>query len=333
MNIRKDNDRPSVQVVGSTVYLRASKLGACVRSIAAEIMGRQGAGRSQMLEDTAQEGHLHERDMEKRIGEKWGMELVDRQGECESTYYIGSWTFVITGHYEGKWAKAGIPVFGWENKAMSKDQFPLWERSLERDKDGRLHPTFKNHQSYAWQISHYMLCMGLPVLYTVKNRNRGNHVEVILETPPHSREDIEARLAEIVAILEHPKRVDSPSHCSPDAQRWFCPYRDFLSCMDTKNPGTSYEEVFDPELEDALMVYEAAKRQRSAAETEMKKARAIIEKRAPFGSVVTLMGFTASWSKTSVEDREALKRFLAEHGKTLNDFKKEGKRLSTGGPK
>lgn len=330
--IRKDNDRPSVQVVGSTIYLRASYLGACVRAIAAAIAGRDRAERSEMLINSAKEGHLHERAMEEYIRDTYELELVDQQGMCEWTYEVGGWTFIITGHYEGKWAKAGIPVYLWENKSMSKDQYPLWVRSLE-DRGGMLVPTFKNHRSYAWQISHYMMCAGLPVLYSVKDRNMGGNTIAYLYEPPYSERDIEQRLSEVAAILENPLNLDNPSFCSPDANRWMCPYRDFLSCMDTNTPGIEYEEVFDEVLEDALIKYEGARLLAAQAEKDKKAARKIIEERFQAGAVVTLMGYTAKWSEYQTEDRDALKAFLEEHGKTLDDFKKKGKRLSTGGPK
>lgn len=328
------NDRPSVQVVGQTIYLRASSLGKCVRAIAADIMGREKAPFPEKYKQSAREGHIHEDIAKGDIEATYGFKLTDEQGLCHIEYDIGGWHWVISGHYEGIWTTPlGIPVFLWENKSMSANQYKLWMASLE-DRRGTLIPTFKNHNSYAWQISHYMACVGLPVLYSVKDRNMGSLTVAFLESPIFTRREIEGRLKQIADILSHPERVERAENCSDDANRWMCPYRDFLSCMDVSTPGhEGYELIDDPEFEDALMLYEEAKARKSKAERDIKRARVVIEDKFTGGQAVTIMGYSAQWSQYAQEDRAALEAFLKEHGKSLRDFKKKGKKLLTKGPK
>lgn len=337
-DIDYSNDRPSVQVDGTTIYLRASSLGKCVRALAAEIAGYSKDGPSEMLKYSAREGHLHEADMQKRIEREMGWILTDQQGLCIQEYEIGGWSVVVTGHYEGIW-EAGLTYFLWENKSMSGNQYKLWKSSLVADPDGTYYPTFKNHPAYAWQISHYMLCNpGMEVFYTVKDRNMGYDTlnegsGVFLKTPPFTRSEIATRLKQVISLVDNVARIEDPKRCSDDANRWQCDYRDILGCMDANTPGIEYEEVMDPELEEALILHVAAKKQKAAAERDVARARKVIDERVGAGAVVTMMGYTAKYGTYPQEDRAALEEFLKEHGKSLRDFKKTGKRLTTKGPK
>lgn len=325
-------ERPTVQRAHKTIHLRASSLGKCVRALAAEAMQFEGAPPSESLKASAKAGHRHEQWMKEDIEEKYGMRLSIQQGRCEQTYEVEGWTFVISGRYEGIWTLNDNPAFLWENKSMSGNQFKLWKSSVDKDNN----PTFKNHDSYAWQLSHYQTCVGLPVLYTVRNRDSGVALEHTINEPPYSVEDVEDRLATIVALLEAgPQALFDNANCDPNAVRFLCPYKDSLSCL-TKVSGLTdgVEEVFDQELEEALIMHEAAKLDAAAANKRKKEARKVIDKyMQQDGEIVTMMGYGAKRTPKKITDNDALEAFLAEHGKTKKHFEKDSFIITTSKPK
>jgi hypothetical protein len=336
--IDTSHERPSVQVVGNEVYIRASSLGKCPRALAALMMGYKPDGRSEMLDLAAQEGHLHEGDVARQIRETLypGLTLDVAQDICNAEYQIGQWTVYVTGHREGVWYAGDTAAFLWENKAQSQNQFELWLKSLQPrpGKDALPIPTFSNHPSHAWQISHYMTCepWGIPVLYTTKNRNTGEISVSLLEAAPYTPDDIKDRLESVLTVFDvGEEALYSKSYCDPKANTWFCPVSQQLSCG--QRDMLDVEEVFDEELEEMLIQYVVAKEKASEGSKEKKRLSPLIKKKVQSGRVQTLLGYEAGVAERSYTDNEALKKFLAEHGKTMEDFKKKVPVLDVKPPK
>ncbi len=343
MTIRTDTDRPGIQIDGSTIYLRASMLGKCVRAIAADILKYDRMIDRPELIKAAEAGHRYERHMEAVLAEQTKMSLKVSQVPVKLEFEIDGRRWVVTGHAEGLWYYQDIPMYMWENKSMSPNQYDLWIKSLERDAAGAWVPTFRNHPHYAWSISVYMHSIKYPCLYTAVQRaqhedgtdNKEEWIQARLMEPPYALADIRARIQEVSDIISRPLAVEDPSYCSPDANRWFCPYRDTMNCMDAKEPKRDVEMYDDPEFEKALIQHVALKAKIKDLEKDLAAARAVIEEHVPKGSVETPTGYRMYYQAgRQSTDLEAVEKFLKEHGKRLQDFKKKGKHsLYTKGPK
>jgi len=333
MTLDQSNDRPPVQIQSGIIYLRASTLGDCPRSIAALILGHKAPPASEALMISAEEGHLHEPAVARKIEQEYpGFHLVNPQGTCEQDYKVGDMRFRITGHYEGIWALGNDAMFGWECKSKSEAQFKLWMQSVVNGV-----PTFSKHPGHAWQISHYMSCHGLPVLYTVKNRNTGELSITILKEAPYGRTAIHDRLGQVARIVggyaaDRTVLYDN-SYCDPDANKWQCSHRDVLSCLAILPGLDGVEEVDDDELDGWLMVYRSLLDDEGRIKKQKAELSEKIKARVGAGKVQTLTGFTASITPYDKEDREKLAAFLKDHGVGFEDFKTKGRRLNVKGPK
>lgn len=314
------SDRPSVVFDDTGLEIRASKLGACPRAIAAEALGYHTKGRPDLLIRTAKEGHLHEAAIINDLRAD-GANVSEQQGECVRDFLIDGINVRITGHYEGLVDDDLLEI-----KSMSADQFKKWVSSVKLGV-----PTFKYHYSYAWQISFYMACFPdtMNVRYVVKNRNDGEVHESRLTTPPFSVLDIQRRLETIVSHL-HAGVESAP--CDKEANAFFCSYYGILNCGNDPFSLSDVELVEDPELEEAIMFHCAAKTNESIARKDKDTWGKVIRTKVVRGKVVTPMGYTASITPTRVLDRDKLRAFLEQYGKTLDEFEKESARLDTKAP-
>ena len=329
-------ERPPVQIRNGTFYVRASSLGSCPRALAALIMGERPGPESEHLRRTAEEGHLHEDAVARKIQTEMGLRLTIRQDQCNYTHRIGDYMFTVTGHREGIWSAGTVPMFLWENKSKSKAEFKKWISSLDYSVANHPVPTFSNHPGHAWQISHYMMCPpDLPVMYTVKDRDSGELSYSYVDQAPFTEDDIRARLQQVIDIVEMgPGALHDNTLCDPQANKWFCGFRDTLSCMQTYGAELDgYEALDDDELELDLMLYENLKAEASRVKKEKDEVSGRIKTRVKSGGIVTPTGYSALIGVSEVVDWDKLKGFLAEHNASLKDFKKKTQRLTTKRPK
>ncbi len=224
---------PSVYMDGDVMVVRASALGSCIRALAAygryeEVVPIQ---REQLLERTAQEGHLHEPTVIEYLAEK-GYDVVGSQGII--TLPIVRNRIEVRGHVDGA-------IMGWgpvEVKTMSKSRFDDWQR----------HGLAK-FVKYQWQLSAYMYGIAnewdfdsdnIKALYAVKRRDDGLIHVIEIDHPPISFQDIRKKL---VQVLQHRKAKTLPPCDITGNEQYWCPF-----------PFLHEEAVLDMDLPDETVL-------------------------------------------------------------------------------
>lgn len=224
---------PSVYMDGDVMVVRASALGSCVRALSA--YGRYEEvipiKREQLLERTAQEGHLHEPTVIEYLVEQ-GHDVVGSQGII--TLPIVRNRIEVRGHIDGM-------ILGWgpvEVKTMSKSRFDDYQRH-----------GLNKFVKYQWQVSAYMYAAAnefsiisddVKALYAVKRRDDGLIDVKEIDHPPISFQDIRKKL---VQVLQHRKAKTLPGCDISSSEQFWCPF-----------PYLHEEEVVDMDLPDEAVL-------------------------------------------------------------------------------
>lgn len=229
-----------------TVY-RTSGAGQCMRALVAlgkNYQGMRDQASLDLLNRTAEEGNLHERDVVDRLL-KAGIAVTEQQKLVEVWVVPGR--VLLRGHMEGLIAVPDHPeiVFGmreplspgmkgFEVKSMSKGQFSKW-----------LSDRWNAFPKYAFQVSTYM--MEYPEYdweYFVKRRDDGtlHHHTIKAGQPPIPFNEVLARIKKAEVARRNKKTHELPP-C--DMDNWFCDFK----YLHEEGPIVDESNLSDEELE------------------------------------------------------------------------------------
>ena len=218
------SDRAAAYIdTDGAVTVRASAVGKCSRALWAALEEIEPVAPTERIDVILNEGHLHEQAV-KELLESEGAVIEDQE---EVTLWIIPSRLKVVGHVDGNitnWHQV------WENKALGKAGFTKWRNV-----------GFDAYPEYAWQISVYMIALEMPALYTVKCRDDGQLDRLVLDAPPISLRDIQAKL---VHLYTKHKNGEMPD-CDPE--RYLC---SFFFLHDELEEGEVFE-VNDPYIEAA----------------------------------------------------------------------------------
>jgi hypothetical protein len=204
------------------VTIRASGLGKCSRALWAALEEMTPMAPTERLETIFDEGHLHERAVRELLESEGA--VMDPQEEI--TLWIIPDKLKVKGHVDGNitnWEQV------WEGKALGKAGFAKFKSV-----------GFDAYPDYPWQISTYMLALDLPALYTVKNRDDGEIIRLVLEQPPIPLADIQAKA---IKVYTAHKNGEMPA-CDPE--RFMC---SFYFLHDEVDDGEEMVFTEDPYIE------------------------------------------------------------------------------------
>lgn len=219
------SDKPQayIDTDGVTTF-RASAIGKCSRALWASLNEITPIAPAERLDAIFAEGHLHERAVRELLESEGA--IMDPQEEV--TLWIIPGVLKIKGHVDGHITNWGQV---WEGKALGREGFRRFTNV-----------GFDAYPEYPWQIAVYMHALGLPALYTVKNRDDGQITRLTLDEPPVSLEDIKSKAIGVFKAYE--------THEMPlcDPERFLCSYY-FLH--DELDEGESINTIEDPYYEAA----------------------------------------------------------------------------------
>lgn len=284
------------------MIIRASSLGACVKSQIADHLGYTPMPHSEHILGVMKEGQLHEDDVVATLTAE-GHTITRQQEEVNlglSSSTVEQATFnrevagsnpaggtLVQGHIDGV---VRLPdVLGdkvLEVKSMSHDvwkefQAKGWEAS------GLV-------QKYQWQLSAYMLATGLEGYLVAKNRNTGQLLRFGVETPFHSLEEITERVA---YIHDHVTSGVLPEGCPHD---FFCQHKYLCERKAEESPP---EVLHDPVLEGLLADYTTAQAQETTAKNRKKELREVLDGRIRQLNKASIGEFDVAWVTRTMPER------------------------------
>jgi hypothetical protein len=241
------SDRPDAYVdTDGAVTLRAYAIGKCSRALWAALNEVESLAPSEHLETIFAEGHLHEEAVRQL--------LVSEGAEIDAQHEVTLWVIPgelkIVGHLDGiieNWGQI------WEGKALGKDGFRRFQNV-----------GFDAYPEYPWQISTYMIATELPALYTVKNRDSGEIIRLVLDTPPISRAEINAKA---IGVYTAWKNQEMPA-CDPE--RFLCSYSFLHDEISDDEVVNTIEDPYVEAAAGALMEARAQKKFYADKETELR---------------------------------------------------------------
>lgn len=188
---------------GQHVY-RASSLGGCSKAIIAARLAYDPMDPPESMGQVFAEGNLHESAVIEWLKGR-GYKIQDEQLEVVIPCPLNC---VIVGHVDGI-ADWDISRGVLEVKSMSDNAFKTFQK-MRWDTPGLI-------QKYKWQISSYMISLGLPGLLVVKNRNNGDTLILEIPKPFYDKSQLIARVVslEIQARKGLPESCDNPSYPCP----------------------------------------------------------------------------------------------------------------------
>lgn len=204
------------------VTIRASALGKCSRALWAALEEIQPVAPTERLDAIFSEGHLHERAV-REVLESEGAEMNTQE---QVTLWIIPEKLKVVGHVDGdilNWGQV------WEGKALGKEGFRKFQNV-----------GFDAYPDYPWQISTYMHALDKPALYTVKNRDNGEILRLVLDQPPISIGEIRAKALKVYQAHRNHEMPD----CDPE--RFMC---SFYFLHDEVDDGQEVIFVEDPYIE------------------------------------------------------------------------------------
>lgn len=175
-------------------------MGKCSRSLWAALEEIEPVAPTDRIDAIFQEGHLHEQAVRELLISE-GAIIEDQE---EVTLWIIPGKLKVVGHVDGNITNWGQI---WENKALGKEGFNRWRNV-----------GFDAYPDYPWQISVYMLALDKPALYTVKCRDDGSLDRMVIDKPPVSHKEIQAKM---INLYSHHRRGEMPA-CDPE--RWMCAF-------------------------------------------------------------------------------------------------------------
>lgn len=180
--------------------IRASGAGKCVRAMWAALEEVQPMSHPDYLEDIFAEGHLHEQAVRELLESEGA--VIDDQAEV--VYWALPEKVKFIGHLDGdigNWNQI------WENKAFGKDGFRRFKNV-----------GFDAYPEYEWQISIYMYGTGKDALYTVKSRDSGEIIRMVLTEPPITEHQLRVK----ALTLYRAWQAGSMPDCDPE--RYGCSF-------------------------------------------------------------------------------------------------------------
>lgn len=205
----EQDDRGSVYVdsPGVVVY-RSSGLGGCIKGLVA---ARKGLTPLPYSDDTLRrfaDGHLHEASILREV-EKQGWLISGQQKIIELPVMNG---IVIRGHIDGIATDiAGTYVV--DAKAVSKDSWTKFKES-----------GIRAFPQYQWQLSTYMIALGLPGMLAFKNKDSGKVLVRTYAELPFSLLDIKRR---IYAVEQGAKKPIGLTPCDNNTYSWTCVWKHY----------------------------------------------------------------------------------------------------------
>lgn len=202
------------------VTIRASAIGKCSRALWAALNEIDSVAPNERIEDILNEGHLHEQAVRELL-ESEGAVLSPQE---EVTLWIIPDKLKIVGHVDGditNWNQV------WEGKALGKEGFRRF-----------VNVGFDAYPEYPWQISVYMIALDKPALYTVKSRDDGQIIRMVINEPPISIEEISDKALGVLRAWEN---HEMPS-CDPE--RYLCSYYFLHDELEEDEPIQTVEDPY-----------------------------------------------------------------------------------------
>lgn len=207
------HDRPDVTMQDGIPHYRMSSLGTCIRGLVAARLGIPPSPPSDTQQQTMDEGHLHEPDVLRRLGED-GWQINDTQRPVTlDIMQAGELAARLTGHVDAVGVDPGAngdPHRVLEVKSASKDSWAKW-----------MAKRFDHMPRYRWQAAAYSAASLMSVVIACKNRNDGR-IDVWEPDELPSLDEITQRVLEVercAAEMTYPP-------CDVDSSgKWFCSYR------------------------------------------------------------------------------------------------------------
>jgi hypothetical protein len=233
--------------------IRMSGVGKCKRALSAELLNMEATPSPAWLEQAAEEGHLHEYAVKKKLAEE-GYIVSDDQLKIR----IDRDQYVLVGHIDGKVTDIGgkYPML-LEIKSMSEGEFGRWMR-------GR----WEAFNTYATQVSLYMRGTGLnECMYYVKNRNTGYADRAIISAPI----DVDLFLAQLDVAIQYVQSsksliLEEFDPASIDCRR--CRYR-ILCIPESKIP----DEITKKDLDAFVELWRDGKAKADEGDAQMETAK------------------------------------------------------------
>jgi len=152
---------------------RISSLGHCPRVLSAQALEYQPLPEMEFMKLAAREGERHEDWIIENLKSE-GWQVTDRQKEVKLSFPA----FELVGHIDGIASRNGDRRL-LEIKSMSRFRFASFNSS-----------GFARFRDYAMQVTAYHHSVNLPILYIVKDRDSGKRLDLELEKPPLSWEEV-----------------------------------------------------------------------------------------------------------------------------------------------
>ena len=193
------DNRPSVYKEGGRLVIRASAFGGCVRAL---ICSRDGMDPIP-FPPSLQEAMDVSANLEQAVFDSLGDPVHSQQQEVSLRF--GATT--VRGHIDGI-VRVGHKTLTLAEVKVFGDSY--WDKWLKEGLDG--------FPRYQWQLSAYMLSLGLPGMMVVGHKQDGKLVDVRTLSVPTalvSLDQMAARVAEVEQATELPP-------CNTDM--WGCPY-------------------------------------------------------------------------------------------------------------
>lgn len=250
------------------IIYRASSLGNCVRALVADKLGHEEVRKQEhtdLLDRSAREGNLHEGWVKEWLSNTRGYRVVREQEEIEK---IVMPNVVIQGHVDGVIVGMNHPVGSiLEVKSMSTKQFAKWNRHR-----------WVQFPRYAYQISFYMIAMGLPAFYVVKRREDGHLHEMEITEPPVPWQDMKNK---VLRAERHRRKAQYPP-CDAN-QQWGCPF--FYLHEEAEIVSVDADEEITEALGELVLSYLSLQEQEKVGEAAGKHRKEKIN-----GDILNLMG-------------------------------------------
>ncbi len=283
-------DRPSLSM---------SNLGSCDRALVAAILGMKPLPANDTVQGWFDRGHAHETEClaAMRADEWWvspGQEEV----------HVGD----LVGHLDGyvRWPDGTGVDRVVEVKAPS-----AWSRFEKAYKTATW--TDPLMIKYGWQTACYQVATGLECVVACVDDGRVKYF--VIETPLHTRGEIEARVAHIRQLAV----TGLPDACEAGMVEWTCGFR-YLH-----NPEV-VSDVDNPRLQSLLVEHREQSARRKLADDNLKNIRPMIDQLAPSVGKYRVNGIPVTWYETTrtTLDKDA----MAADGIDVTKYEKSTKTVA-----
>lgn len=189
-----------MEKMADQIIYRASELGGCIKALVAKRIGFVPAEWPDDMKRRAEEGNIHE------AAVLTTLDIGRRQTEVVIPI---TERVTLTGHLDGVDESLMRVV---EVKTMGDASFKTFTKTLWDTDDFLI-------TRYKWQLSCYMIAMGMPAIVYVKNRNDGEVLALDVAEPFHGLGAIRARVLQVEALA---RGGNLPLECS--VNQYPCPF-------------------------------------------------------------------------------------------------------------